>query len=212
AAWTPEAGSPQGAVLSPLLSNIYLDPLDHAMAEAGFEMVRYADDFVVLCESRSEAQRALAAIREWMAAAGLTLHPEKTCIADATEPGGFDFLGYHFERGRRWPSKKSMGKLRSAIRAKTRRTNGESFEAIVHHVNRTLRGWFVYFQHSLPTTFPGVDGWVRMRLCSILRARRGRRGRGRGRDHNRWPNAFFAEHGLYSLAAAHASACQSSRR
>ena len=212
AAWTPETGSPQGAVLSPLLSNIYLDPLDHAMADAGFEMVRYADDFVVLCETHSEAERALAAIRQWMAAARLTLHPEKTRIVDATEPGGFDFLGYHFERGKRWPSKKSLGKLRAAIRAKTRRANGASLDAIVHQVNQTLRGWYVYFQHSLPNTFGGVDGWVRMRLRSILRKRRRGRGRGRGADHHRWPNAYFAAHGLYSLAAAHATARQSSRR
>lgn len=212
ASWTPRAGSPQGAVLSPLLSNIYLDPLDHAMAGAGYEMVRYADDFVVLCGSRSEAERALACIQRWMTDAGLTLHPDKTRIVDATEHGGFDFLGYHFERGRRWPSRKSVGKLRAALQAKTRRTNGESLDSIIDQVNRTLRGWFAYFKHSLPNTFSGVDGWVRMRLRSILRKRRGGRGRGRGRDHHRWPNAYFAEHGLYSLVAAYAVACQSSPR
>jgi RNA-directed DNA polymerase len=212
ASWTPRAGSPQGAVLSPLLSNIYLDPLDHAMAGAGYEMVRYADDFVVLCGSRSEAERALACIQRWMTDAGLTLHPDKTRIVDATEHGGFDFLGYHFERGRRWPSRKSVGKLRAALQAKTRRTNGESLDSIIDQVNRMLRGWFAYFKHSLPNTFSGVDGWVRMRLRSILRKRRGGRGRGRGRDHHRWPNAYFAEHGLYSLVAAYAVACQSSPR
>jgi RNA-directed DNA polymerase len=212
ASWTPEAGSPQGAVLSPLLSNIYLDPLDHLMAGAEYEMVRYADDFVVLCGSRSEAERALSFIQRWMTDAGLTLHPDKTRIVDATERGGFDFLGYHFERGKRWPSRKSVGKLHAALRTKTRRTNGESLDAIIHNVNRTLRGWFAYFKHSLPSTFPVVDGWVRMRLRSILRKRRGGRGCGRGRDHPRWPNAYFAERGLYSFVAAYALACQSSRR
>jgi len=212
ASWTPDAGSPQGAVLSPLLSNIYLDPLDHAMAKAGYEMVRYADDFVVLCDSRSEAEQALESIQRWMTGAGLTLHPDKTRIVDATERGGFDFLGYHFECGKRWPSRKSMGKLHAVLRAKTRRTNGESLDAVIHNVNRTLRGWFAYFQHSLANTFPTADGWVRMRLRSILRKRRGGRGCGRGSDHQRWPNAYFAEHGLYSLVAAYAAARQSVRR
>ena len=98
--WTPEAGTPQGAVISPLLSNIYLDALDHEMAGKGFEMVRYADDFVVLCGTEGEAQQALEAVQRWTAQAGLTLHPVKTRIVDATQAGGFDFLGYHFERGR----------------------------------------------------------------------------------------------------------------
>ncbi|MFQ5749957.1 MAG: group II intron reverse transcriptase/maturase, partial [Planctomycetota bacterium] len=103
--WTPERGTPQGAVISPLLSNIYLNPLDHLMAGQGFEMVRYADDFVIPCRSREEAGRALEAVRAWTAQAGLALHPDKTRIVDATQKGGFDFLGYHFEQGRRWPRK-----------------------------------------------------------------------------------------------------------
>jgi RNA-directed DNA polymerase len=82
--WTPEQGSPHGAVISPLLSNIYLDPLDHLMAEQGFQMVRYADDFVVLCRSRQEAEAALELVRHWVEETGLTLHPEKTHIADSS--------------------------------------------------------------------------------------------------------------------------------
>jgi len=211
--WTPEQGSPQGAVLSPLLSNIYLDPLDHLMAESGFQMVRYADDFVVLCRSRQEAEAALEKIRQWVAEAGLTLHPEKTHIADATQKGeGFDFLGYHFERHYRWPRQKSMTKLHQTIGAKTRRTNGRSLSMIISDINTTLRGWFGYYRHSHYTTFQDVDGWVRMRLRSILRKRHKKRGRGRGSDHQRWPNAFFATHGLYSLKAAHAVVSQSSGR
>jgi len=202
-AWTPERGSPQGAVLSPLLSNIYLDPLDHAMAAAGFEMVRYADDFVVLCRSEGEARAALERVRRWTARAGLTLHPEKTRIVDATQRGGFDFLGYHFERGYRWPSRKSLRKVRDALRAKTRRCNGHSLSQIIRAVNRSLCGWYEYFKHSHWNTFSGLDGWVRMRLRSILRKRAGLRGRGKGRDHQRWPNAYFAAEGLFSLAAAH---------
>jgi len=212
ARWTPEAGTPQGAVISPLLSNIYLDPLDHKMAERGYAMVRYADDFVILCRTEAEARRALAEVEAWMEEAGLRLHPEKTRVVDAREPGGFDFLGYHFERGYRWPRRKSLRKVKEAIRQKTRRTNGHSLEMIIADVNRTLRGWYEYFKHSHHTTFGPLDAWVRMRLRSILRKRRGRRGRGRGRDHQRWPNAYFAARGLFSLAAAHARTSQSSRR
>lgn len=210
--WTPERGTPQGAVISPLLSNVYLDPLDHHMAQRGYEMVRYADDFVILCRSQLEAQRALAEVEEWTTAAGLRLHPEKTRIVDATQRGGFDFLGYHFERGLRWPSKKSLGKLKDKIRAKTRRTSGHSLQRVVSELVPIQRGWFEYFKHSRRFIFLSLDKWIRMRLRSILRHRQKRKGRGRGKDHNRWPNAFFAEQGLFSFTAAYAQARQSSRR
>jgi RNA-directed DNA polymerase len=201
--WQPEAGTPQGAVISPLLSNIYLDPLDQLMVASGIEMVRYADDFVLLCRSEAEAQQALGLVQQWTATAGLTLHPEKTRIVDATLPGGFDFLGYHFERGLRWPRRKSLKKLKDTIRAKTLRTNGQSLQVIIANVNRTTKGWFGYFKHSHKYTFPPLDSWLRMRLRSILRRRRGGRGRGRGYDQHRWPNAFFAAEGLFSFVAAH---------
>jgi RNA-directed DNA polymerase len=204
--WTPEAGTPQGAVISPLLANLYLDPLDHRMAAQGFEMVRYADDLVLLCRTPEEAQRALTELRGWTAAAGLRVHPQKTRVVDATQPRGFDFLGYHFERGYRWPRTKSLRKVKDALRAKTRRTHGHSLAVIIDDVNRTLGGWVVYFKHSHPTTFGPLDAWIRMRLRSVLRKRRGGRGRGRGSDHQRWPNRFFAEHELFSLTAARAAA------
>jgi len=210
--WEPDEGTPQGAVISPLLANIYLDPLDHQMADAGYEMVRYADDFVVLCRSEEEARVALKRIQGWMQQAGLSLHPEKTRIVDATQPGGFDFLGYHFERGHHWPRKKSLKKLKDNLRRKTKRSNGHSLARIIQGVNQTVVGWFAYFKHSTKSTFPPIDQWLRMRLRSILRKRRGRRGRGRGADHQRWPNAFFAEHGLFSLSAARVSLCPSSKR
>jgi len=210
--WTPVMGSPQGAVISPLLSNIYLDPLDHLMAEQGVEMVRYADDFVILCRSGEDAERALQMVQDWTAKAGLTLHPEKTRVVDARQQGGFDFLGYHFERGYHWPRTKSLRKLKDTLRAKTRRNHGESLLSIIATVNVTLRGWFAYFRHSHPTTFPRLDQWVRMRLRSILRKRLKKRGCGRGSDHVRWTNDFFAEHGLLNLTMAHATASQSSPR
>jgi RNA-directed DNA polymerase len=207
--WQPEEGTPQGAIVSPLLSNIYLDPLDHNMALEGFQMVRYADDFVILCRSEAEAQEALGRVRAWAVQAGLTLHPAKTRIVNAEEKRGFDFLGYHFERGMKWPRKKSLDKLRVSIRAKTKRANGRSLQVIIQDVNRTTRGWFEFFKHSYRTTFANVDGWVRMRLRSLLRKRLGRKGRGRGRDHQRWPNAFFSRQGLFSLVTAHAATRQS---
>jgi len=209
--WTPEEGSPQGGCISPLLSNIYLDPLDHMMAQQGFEMVRYADDFVILCRSPEDAARALALVQQWTAEAGLKLHPEKTKIVDASQ-AAFDFLGYRFDRGRRFPRPKSMQKLKDAIRAKTKRTSGECLTKIINDLTPRLRGWFEYFKHSHRYTFSALDGWIRMRLRSILRKRMGKPGRGRGTDHHRWPNKFFAERGLYSLKAAHELACQSSTR
>jgi len=211
--WTPEQGTPQGAVVSPLLSNIYLDPLDHLMAGRGFEMVRYADDFVVMCRSEEDAAAALAVVQQWTAQAGLTLHPIKTRLVDEREEG-FDFLGYHFEAGKRWPRTKSRKKFRDTIRAKTKRTSGHSMTQIVADVNRTLRGWFEYFKHSHCPTFRMEDGWIRRRLRSILRKRSRRNGSAKasGADQTRWPNAYFAAFGLYSLQDAHALICQSSRR
>lgn len=213
-AWTPETGTPQGAVISPLLANIYLTPLDHVMALAGVEMVRYADDFVLLCQSQEQAQAALESVRQWMENAGLSLHPDKTHIVSMDENGSyFEFLGYRFKRHKdrdyRFPRPKSEKKLREAIRAKTRRANGHSLECIIAQVNPILRGWFAYFQHSHYTVFPAIDGYVRMRLRSILRKRRKRKGRAKGDDNHRWPNAYFAERGLFSLTTARAQAVQS---
>lgn len=212
ARWTPEAGAPQGAVLSPLLSNVYLDPLDQLMVEQGIEMVRYADDFVILCKTAEDAARALGIVRQWVADNGLTLHPTKTRIVDA-RTDRFDFLGYTFSGQKHWPRQKSLKNLRDAIRARTRRTTGDSLQCVVASVNPVLRSWFAYFQHSTyRNVFTDVDGYVRRRLRSILRKRSKRNGMGRGLDHQRWPNRYFAEHGLFSLTAAHAAVVQSSRR
>ena len=202
--WQPtERGTPQGGVISPLLANLYLDPFDHQMERAGWELVRYADDFVILCHSQAEAQAALGQVQAWMEEAGLTLHPSKTRIVNAAQPGGFDFLGYHFERGMKWPRKKSLMKLRERVRAKTLRVGGRSLKYIVADVNRTLRGWYGYFQHSKANTFGSVDGYVRRRLRSLLEKRRGRTRQGLGAAQQRWPNEWFARRGLLSLAAEH---------
>ncbi len=213
ALWTTEQGAPQGAVISPLLSNVYLHSIDVAMAEAGFRMVRYAYDFVVLCREPAEAAAALELVRDLAAGNGLCLHPTKTRLVDARVRGvGFDFLGYHFERGTRWPRRKSMQKLKDTLRSKTKRCNGTRLAAIIAEVTPTLIGWFEYFKHSHGWTFPTVDGWVRRRLRSILRKRSKRKGISRGHDHFRWPNRFFQVHGLFSLEAAHGTLRQSSMR
>ena len=210
--WTPEMGAPQGAVLSPLLSNIYLDPLDHHMAAAGFEMVRYADDFVILCRTAEQAQRALETMRQWVSDNKLTLHPTKTRIVDSrTEK--FDFLGYTFRGLKHWPRDKSRMKLKDSIRQHTPPQSGHSMQFIVRQLNGTLRGWYQYFQHNqYANVFRDLDRYIRMRLRSVLRKRSGRRGRGRGWDHRRWPNRYFAKLGLFSLATAHALAVRSSQR
>lgn len=213
AAWTPERGTPQGAVISPLLANVYLNPLDHRMADAGFEMVRYADDFVILCRDAAEAERALEAVRAWVEANGLTLHPEKTRVADARDAEGFQFLGYWFKKGRiRDPRPRSLRKLKDALRPLTKRTNGRCLQAIIQSANPVLRGWFGYFRHCHWNVYTDIDGWLRMRLRSVLRKRRKRRGKARGRDHQRWPNSFFGACGLWSLEAAHREFRQSSAR
>jgi RNA-directed DNA polymerase len=206
-----ESGTPQGAVMSPLLANIYLNPLDHLMAGAGFEMVRYADDFVVLCRERESAEQALATIKQWVEQAGLTLHPEKTRLVDTRERGGFDFLGYHFERGRKWPRKKSVQKLRERMREVTPRNSGKPIGRIIQQLNATMRGWYEYFKHSTAHAMKEADQWVRQRIRGILRRRTKRAGYVSRYDLPRYPNTLLAKLGLFSLKQAHATEIQSQK-
>jgi RNA-directed DNA polymerase len=173
-------------------------------------MVRYADDFVVLCCSPAAA--ALATVKSWTAQAGLELHPVKTRLVDA-RTAGFEFLGYHFVAGRRVPRESSLTRLKDTVRAKTRRTRGDSLAMVITDLNRTLRGWFEYFKHSHRCGLARIDGWIRRRLRSLLRKQQGRRGIARtcGADQSRWPNAFFESHELFNLQAAHAIARRSPR-
>lgn len=209
--WTPTSGSPQGAVVSPLLANLYLHELDVEMRQAGLVMVRYADDAVVLCRTREEAEAALSRLRAWVEANGLTLHPDKTHVGDCRLEGhGFEFLGYRFEAGQRWVRKKSLNALREKIRVRTPRTRGDSLEDIIASLNPVLKGWFGYFKHAAPYAFQSVDGFVRRRLRAILRRRNRRPGQGRNRrDHTQWPNAFFADLGLFTMSEAYQLARQS---
>jgi RNA-directed DNA polymerase len=178
------------------------------MKESGLEMVRYADDMVVLCRDAATAHRALEEVGQWMEGAGLTLHPEKTQVVDVTGSGShFDFLGYRFWRNRegknaRYVRPKSKRKLRARIKPLTKRANGHSVEAIVLKLNPILRGWYGYFKHTNASALGEVDGWMRGRLRSILRKRRKGKGRARGLDHQRWPNRYFDILGLCNLEAA----------
>lgn len=205
--WTTEAGVPQGAVLSPMLSNLYLNPLDHQMSEQGFEMVRYADDFVILCRSQSEAESALEMVRAWVQEAGLTLHPEKTHIVDSREKS-FSFLGYSFRGRFRFPRAKSHQKLVDRITDLTPRNSGESMSKIITTLNRSLRGWFNYFRYCLWNVFADYDARIRRRLRRIL-TKRHRRNPDRLPATNRWPNQYFSDLGLYSLQEAHVRFVQS---
>ena len=210
--WTPTTGTPQGAVISPLLANLYLHELDKLMIQAGYKMVRYADDFVILCDSQVEAQQALAMIQPWVEEKGLILHPDKTHIGDCLIKGqGFEFLGYRFEAGKRYVKGKSLRALKDKIRSKTKRTRGDSMECIVQDLNPLLRGWFNYFKHADKWTFVGLDSFIRRRLRSLRsKQMKGRTSFGiTKRLHKLMPNAYFAEQGLFSLKEAHVMACQS---
>ena len=208
--WEPTEGTPQGGVISPLLANIYLNPLDWLMAKNGWHMVRYADDMVVLCPTAKTARNALETIRTWMTEMGLTLHPEKTRTVDMNHSGShFDFLGYRFWRSRdgslkRFVRPKSERNLKQKIKPLTKRANGQSMDALIRKLNPMLKGWFGYFQHAHRWSLIGMDGYVRGRLRGILRKRMKLRGRGRGMDHQRWPNRYFDRLGLFRLETAQA--------
>ena len=209
--WTPVGGTPQGAVISPLLANIYLHPLDRQMREKGYRMVRYADDFVVLCQTAEQAQAALNEVRAWVEQNRLKLNADKTHVGDCRQAGqGFEFLGYRFEVGRRWVRRKSLLALRERIRQKTRRTRGDSLGCIIADLNPVLRGWFHYFKHAQPWVHQLTDSFVRRRLRAILRKQDKRPGMGKCRDdHLRWPNTFFAAQELFTLTTARVLASQS---
>jgi len=209
--WTPVGGTPQGAVISPLLANIYLHALDCQMKQKGYRMVRYADDFVVLCRSAEQAQAALVEVKAWVEANGLSLNAEKTHVGDCRQEGqGFEFLGYRFEAGRHWVRPKSLKALRERIRVKTKRTRGDSLAKIIEDLNPMVRGWFNYFKHAHSVAQLGIDGFVRRRLRAILRKQEKRPGMGRCLDdHLRWPNRFFATQGLFTITAARVLASQS---
>ena len=209
--WKPSQGTPQGAVLSPLLANIYLNELDHLIG-GKYRMVRYADDFIILTTSEAEAEKALAEVRQWMEKHHLELHPDKTRIVNSTDnPNGFDFLGYTFKKGMLFVRKKSRVAMRDKIRLHTRRSQGVGITTVIENLNPILRGWFNYFKHVKKSELKAMDGFIRRRLRSILRKYQ-KKGGGTGRnigDHQQWTNAYFASLGLFTMYEAHAEASRS---
>jgi RNA-directed DNA polymerase len=211
------AGTPQGGVISPLLANIYLHVLDTEFARRGLgELVRYADDGVVLCRSQAQAGAALEAVREILAGLGLELHPDKTKVADLREGReGFDFLGCHFharmsgklwEQKRiiryylhRWPSQRAMNRLRDKIRDRTgRNRSGTDIRDVIADLNPVLRGWGNYFRTgNAAAKFRQADDYVVRRLRKIMIRKRGRNLRpGQWLE---WDEDWFNGHGLYRL-------------
>jgi RNA-directed DNA polymerase len=207
----PTEGTPQGSVISPLLANIALHGLDLLAESQGLELIRYADDFVVLCKDRDEAESALVAVKSWVDSSGMSLHPEKTRVVDFGAGESFEFLGYEFKKDFVYPKRKSIQNLRDKVRAETPRTSGRSLAATISKLNPILSGWYRYFRYSRPSALREADQFVRRRLRSILGRWRGKRGFPGGHDNNRWPKAFFHERGLFSMEQAHAKA-QSSKR
>lgn len=210
-------GTPQGGVISPLLANIYLNAFDHAWAgHRTGTIVRYADDFVVLCRSRSEAEAALRKAGELLADLGLELHPGKTRVVDLREGReGFDFLGCHF-RARmsgpvwvkygkrryylhRWPSQRSMKRIRAKIKARTGRNRvGAQLPDLIAELNPILRGWGNYFRTgNAAERFIEIDRYATWRLKRLLIKQRGRNLR--AGQPNRWTRVWFHEHGLHQL-------------
>jgi RNA-directed DNA polymerase len=209
-------GTPQGGVISPLLSNVYLHAFDQAMTTAGVgQFVRYADDWLLLCRTRRDAEAALELAGEILAGLGLELHPEKTRVVDLREGReGFEFLGCHFrarvsgrmlERGvrryylQRWPSQRSMKRVRQRVKAKTGRGRaGQDIRDVIRDLNPILRGWGNYFRTgNASTKFIQIDSYVERRLWRLMRKRFGRNLRPGQWD--AWTREWFEAQGLYRL-------------
>ena len=210
--WSPVAGTPQGAVLSPLLANIYLHPLDIMLSNLGLKVVRYADDFVILSKSKQESIMALNSVKEWVSKYNLQLHPDKTHIGNSSiKSQGFEFLGYRFEKGKRFVRKKSLKSFRDKVRDKTKRSRSGSMNEIIADLNPMLKGWFGYFKHAYKSTFKANDGFVRRRLRAIL-LKRNKKKRCFGitiNAHKIYTNHYFAQLNLFTSHEAWVLAYQS---
>jgi RNA-directed DNA polymerase len=195
------AGTPQGSPISPLLANVALHVLDQAWARGGRSLgvlVRYADDFVILCQTQQRAEQARRLVAEILATLGLHLHPDKTRIVGLSEGRqGFDFLGFHHHRveswrwrGRyylqRWPATRAMNAIRAKIREATdRRFVGHALAWIVGNLNRVLRGWGAYFRHgNSARKFADIDSYVHERLAIFASIKHGLR------YHRNWTRRF----------------------
>lgn len=211
------AGTPQGGVISPLLANIFLHVLDTELSARGVgELVRYADDGVVLCRSAAQAERALVAVGEILASLGLRLHPDKTKVVDLRKGGGgLDFLGCHFRArmsGRlweqqrviryylhRWPSQTAMARMRAKVRDRTGRNRvGLDICDVIADLTPILRGWGNYFRTgNAAFKFRQIDRYVTWRLFRLMVKKRGRNLRAGQAD--QWTEEWFNRHGLHRL-------------
>jgi RNA-directed DNA polymerase len=190
-----EEGTPQGGVISPLLANIYLNRFDWEMAKRGHDTVRYADDAVVLCGNREEAERALADVRKMLEGKlGLRLHPEKTRIVYHKE-GSFDFVGFLIHRRYLWPRVTTLLKFKDKVRMATRRQQGRNVQEVIRLLNPILRGFGHYYHRmNSKTLFQRLDEWVRMRLRCFMERKRAVKHQNR-----RIPTTLLASWGLVSL-------------
>jgi RNA-directed DNA polymerase len=213
-------GTPQGGVISPLLANIYLHAFDRAWAESGTgDLVRYADDFVVLCSTREQAEEAQRRATVILAGLGLALHPEKTRVVDLRQgKEGFDFLGCHFHArmsGRlweqqrviryylhRWPSQRAMKRARQRVKDLTGRNRvGSELEDVIDDLNLFLRGWGGYFRTgNAAHKFRQMDRYVAWRLKRLLIKKRGRNLR--AGQATKWTRTWFHDQGLHQLSGS----------
>jgi RNA-directed DNA polymerase len=208
------AGTPQGSPISPLLCNVALHVLDAEWTRTSSKLgvlVRFADDFVVLCRSRAAAEEALRRVTAILGQLGLQLHPDKTRIVRLTRgEQGFDFLGFHHHkveswrwRGRyylqRWPSDRAMRQVRAKVReATSRRETGRAVEWVVADLNHVLRGWGAYFRYgNSARKFAQIDNYVHERLAIFASIKHGRHGRNWQR-HYTW--AWASRLGTYRLS------------
>ncbi len=213
------AGTPQGGVISPLLSNIYLHVLDRVWEDRCARLgtlVRYADDFVIMCDTQAAVEEARQRVSTVLTRLGLELHPEKTRLVDLSRGrGGFDFLGCHLRKRmsgpvwerthrrvfflHRWPSSRAMARMRARVRALTRRVRcHEDLRRVIADLNPVLRGWGQYFRTgNAAVKFIQIDRHVEERLRGLLLKRAGSRLRGGRAD--TWDRPFFEALGLYRL-------------
>jgi group II intron reverse transcriptase/maturase len=191
-----EEGTPQGGVSSPLLANIYLNRFDWEMAKAGYDVVRYADDFVVLCASEQEAQRAYEAVRSIIEGKlRLRLHPEKTRIVHHKE-GTFDFVGFLVHRRYLWPRIKSLDKFKDRVKFLTRRQQPQNAQEVIRDLNYAVRGFGNYFRVAdVKGLFENLDGWIRMRLRCFMEKKKAVK-----HQNYRISNNVLAAMGLVSLS------------
>jgi len=191
-------GTPQGGVISPILANLYLTELDYCMERAGLKLVRYADDFVILCKSVNQATYAMKTLRDKLKKLKLSLSEEKTRITSARQ--GFTFLGHTFwKRGNTvytFPSDKSMSAYKDKIRHTTRRQQPKNIKMVIERLNPIIRGWGNYFRNGHgKKRCQRLDEWTRMRLRAFLLKKR----RVSFEAHTKYPNTFFKGLGLVFL-------------